>query len=519
MRENDITELAALLKEDGFARDLASGLTPERICDMNRLRDMDPWQGERYADGDIGNGCLFADFYRDAARFVHERGCWYVYDGRAWRADPGGLRAMELCKALAALLTLLAERLERADQRDACMKRARRWHSRRTRETILKDAAGVNCLRMADFDRDPWLLNCENGTLDLRTRAFREHRPGDFMTLVAGAAYDPQARCERWERFIQEIMGKPETGDWVRDAEAGADAFEKGEYLQKALGYALTGDTRHECLFILYGATTRNGKGTAMETFLRLMGDYGRTARPETIGARFLPNASGPSEDLARLNGARFVNISEPDKKLTLSAALVKSLTGNDTVTARFLHENSFEFRPGFKMFINTNYLPQVTDMTLFASGRVKTIPFDRHFEEAEQDRGLKDLFARPENLSGILNWCLDGLKSLQTGGFDEPESVRAATGEYARNSDKLTLFIDECLERMPGILTRLSEIYRCYQLWCQDNGYYPENARNFKGQLAGRNRVERQRPTTGGSVTTVLADYRVRERGLSNGA
>ena len=96
---------------------------------------------------------------------------------------------------------------------------------------------------------------------------------------------------------------------------------------------------------------------------------------------------------------------------------------------------------------------------------------------------------------------------------------MRAVTGEYARNSDKLTLFIDECLERMPGILTRLSEIYRCYQLCCQDNGYYPENAQNFKGQLAGRNRVERQRPTTGGSVTTVLADYRVRERGLSNGA
>ena len=157
----------------------------------------------------------------------------------------------------------------------------------------------------------------------------------------------------------------------MRSADEAA-AMEKVKYLQKAFGYALTGNTRYECLFILYGATTRNGKGTAMETFLRLMGDYGKTARPETIGARFQQNGSAPSEDVARLNGARFVNISEPDKKLTLSAALVKSLTGNDTITARYLHENSFEYRPQFKMFINTNYLPQITDLTLFSSGRIR---------------------------------------------------------------------------------------------------------------------------------------------------
>ena len=244
----------------------------------------------------------------------------------------------------------------------------------------------------------------------------------------------------------------------MRSADEAA-AMEKAKYLQKAFGYALTGNTRYECLFILYGATTRNGKGTAMETFLRLMGDYGKTARPETIGARFQPNGNAPSEDVARLNGARFVNISEPDKKLTLSAALVKSLTGNDTITARYLHENSFEYRPQFKMFINTNYLPQITDLTLFSSGRIKTIPFERHFEEWEQDKKLKELFAEPGNLSGILNWCIEGLRLLETEGFKEPQAVRDATSEYEHESDKIALFMEECLQEEKGALCRTSAV------------------------------------------------------------
>ena len=512
MREEEIRELAKLLAEDDFAKNLALGISPERVTDMNRLRDMNPWQDERYSNSDIGNGYLFADFYKDTARFVSERKCWYVYDGKAWRADLGGLRAMELCKRLATLLFLLASEITDTSQRDACLKRATHWHNRRTRETILKDASGVYCLGMADFDRDPFLFNCLNGTLNLQTMEFRKHRAGDLLTMLSGVEYDPQAKCERWEQFVQEIMGSAETGDVGRDANAAADAWEKGIYLQKALGYALTGDTRYECLFILYGATTRNGKGTAMETFLRLMGDYGRTARPETIGTKFQMNSNAPSEDVARLNGARFVNISEPDKKLTLSAALVKSLTGNDTITARFLHENSFEYRPQFKMFINTNYLPQITDLTLFTSGRVKTIPFNRHFEEHEQDRGLKDLFSRPEHLSGILNWCIEGLRMLEKEGFTEPDVVRAATSEYEHNSDKLALFMEECLEPVRDAMTRTSEVYRCYQGWCSENGFHAENTRNFKGLLAGRATIDRQRPTLGGEKTTVLVGYRIRD-------
>ena len=502
--------------------------------ELQRLRALKPWENSRYLRSDLGNGFLFADFFKGTARYVSERKCWYIYDGIAWRSDVGGLLAMEKCKLLALLLRYtIGNVLDEAVQKEYA-KNVNRWQDRRVRLTILNDAASVYPLVMSAFNRDPWLFNCPNGTLDLRTRAFREHRAEDFLTMVSGVNYDPSALCERWEQYIEEIMEIPkpkpqpekprqiEMSDAflpVNEAEADVPkawldapvvnpALEKATYLQKAIGYALTGSTEHECLFMLYGATTRNGKGTLCETLVRMLGDYARTAKPETIGTKYQPNGSGPSEDIARLNGARFVNISEPDKSLTLSAALVKSLTGNDTITARYLHENSFEFRPHFKLFINTNHLPQITDMTLFTSNRVKVIPFERHFEECEQDHGLKARFEQPENLSGILNWAIDGLHKLLAEGFATPGCIRQAIEAYRKSSDKIAQFVEECLIRGDDREVRTSEVYSRYQEWCQGNGYRAENQRNFKQMLATYGAVVRKRPNNGGGLTTMLTGY-----------
>jgi putative DNA primase/helicase len=280
------------------------------------------------------------------------------------------------------------------------------------------------------------------------------------------------------------------------------------------MGYALTGDTRHECFFVLYGPTSRNGKGTTMETYMRMMGDYGRSAKPDTIAQKQAANGSGPSEDIARLVGARFVNISEPDQKLILSAALVKTLTGNDTITARYLHENSFEYRPQFKLFINTNHLPKVTDITLFSSGRVKLIPFERHFTEAEQDGNLKGELAKPQNLSGILNWCIQGLRLIQEQGFAMPDSVRAATDEYRNNSDKLGRFLaDEMIKDASGEV-QTSVAYQRFTKWCDDNGFRAENASNFKQMMENIADVVRKRPAGGDRTTNpvnMIVGYRLR--------
>ncbi len=457
---------------------------------VKALADLSPEKNKRYGWTDIGNGNLFADWFKDRARYVPERKKWFTYQKGVWRPDVGDLKIMQLCKQLADALTLYALSLEDESIREDYLNFVRKWQRRSYRETVLKDAASVYPVEISMFDRDPYIFNCTNGTLNLKTGKFYAHRPEDFLSKMGGVAYDPTAKCECWLVHIDEIMS----------GEKG-----KARFLQKSLGYSLTGDTRFECFFILYGPTSRNGKGTTMETHMCMMGDYGISVRPDTIAQRQTPNGSGPSEDVARLAGPRFANVSEPDKRMVISAALVKTLTGNDSITARYLHENSFEFRPQFKLFINSNHLPAVTDVTLFSSGRVKLIPFDRHFADHEQNKGLKAELAKPENLSGILNWCIEGLRAIETEGFDAPESVLAATDEYRKASDKIGRFLDEALVKGPNFEISTSDAYRLYSEWCPANGHHVENMQNFKASIENAATVRRKRPEGAGRSANAI--------------
>ncbi|HAG12063.1 MAG TPA: hypothetical protein DCK76_12015 [Desulfotomaculum sp.] len=463
---------------------------------QKRLQTFRPHKNERYPATDIGNGNLFADCFKGIARYEPTRKKWFAFNGKVWKPDSGNLQAMQLCKTLANELMIYALSIPDDGERQLYMEFAGKWQSRHYRETILKDATSVYPVSIEEFDVNPWIFNCMNGTLNLETGEFYTHRPGDMLTKLSGVNYKPGVRCLRWEQFIGEVM----EGD--RD---------KAVFFQKSLGYTLTGDTRHECFFILYGPLSRNGKSTAMETYLRLVGDYGKTASPETIAQKQHADSRGPSEDIASLAGARFVNLSEPDKKLVLSAAQVKTMTGRDKIRSRFLHENSFEFYPQFKLFINSNHLPVIADDTIFKSGRVKIITFEHHFDENEQDKGLKNELTSSENLSGILNWCISGLHLIKETGFDMPESVISATAEYRRHSDKIGRFIDDEMEAVPLAETKTSDAYTRYKTWCSINGYYPENAMNFKALLSGVATIIRKRPQEGGGATPLVLGYRLR--------
>ena len=460
------------------------------------LRAMQPERSKRYRRSDIGNGRLFADFFKDTVRYVSERKLWFVYDGKRWLADHSNQKTMALCKKLADILLVYAAQISDDDLKKKSVENYWRWQNRRTRETILKDAQDVFTTLMVEFDADPYLFNCQNGTLHLKTMEFLPHDANDKLTKISQVAYDPSARCERFDAFVDQIMSADD---------------QRADFLQRSLGYALSGDTRFECLFILFGATTRNGKGTLMESVLNVMGDYGSTVRPETISMKQNANSQNPTEDIARLAGIRFANISEPSKGLLLNAAQVKSMTGNDTINARFLHENSFDFQPQFKIFMNTNYLPVITDITLFSSGRIMIIPFERHFEENEQDKTLKPLFRKPENQSAILNWLLQGHQKLESEGLKMPQSVASATERYQHDSDKIAPFLEEEMESNANAEERTSMVYERYQKWCDANGCYAENMRNFKQALGVYGRIERKRPRIGGEQTTMLVGYKLR--------
>lgn len=472
--------------------DMASDLLSRITAYCPALAELHPEDNERYPWSDLGNGNLYADFFGRIARYTSDRHIWYIFDGQVWRPDPSGLLAMELCKQLAARLKEYALTIKHTKMHTNYNNYVEKWEKRSYREIILRDAASVHPIKSSDFDSKSNFYNCMNGTLDLLTQEFHTHCPEDMLTKLSGVEYDPEARCDRWEQFIGEVM----EGDEARAV-----------YLQKALGYALQGNPTQECFFILYGPTTRNGKGTAMETYLALMGDYGRAVSPYTIAQKKYVDGSGPTEDIARLAGARFVNISEPDREITLSSSLIKAWTGNDTISARFLHEGSFEFRPQFTIFINTNHLPNVTDDTIFASKRAKIIPFERHFAEEEQDKEL----AQPRNLSGILNWCLQGLDLFRNTGLEAPVSVREATDVYREQSDVIGGFLRQKLEKDALAEERTKDVYDAYMVWCALEGAPPESRCTLNNRLRALGTVKSKRPRAGGENTTMLIGYRLR--------
>lgn len=462
---------------------------------LEKLKQLHPEDNKRYPWTELGTGKLFADYYRDVARYVQQRKNWYCYSDGVWSVDLGGLCAMEYCMALANDLMRYCLTIQDERIRQEYMKFCSRWQTRKMRETVMKDARGVHKTQMEDFDRDPYAFNCANGTLHLDTMKFTEHRAGDMLTKKSNVIYDPKARCERFEQFIAEIT---------------YDDQEKAKFLQKVLDYGISGDTRYECLYIFYGATTRDGKGTLCESVLKVLGSYGCTARPETISIKQNVSSQTPSEDIARLAGVRFANIAEPERGLLLDAALVKSMIGNDTLNARFLHENSFDFKPQFKLYINTNYQPSINDLTLFNSDRVVVVSFERHFEESEQDKNLKALFAMPESPSAIFNWLVEGYQLIQKEGLRIPKSVRTAIAEYRKDSDKIMRFVEDCLEKVEDAEVRTADVYRVYREWCTDDGCYAENRMKFNQGLRSLAQIERKRPAGGGAQTAMLLGYRL---------
>lgn len=463
-------------------------------------RNLKEFKPERYPLHDHGQGDLFADWFQNILRYVPERKCYYVYNKEQgiWEMDMLNLKAMEYSKELADALTVYLCSMEDSDKKKELQKVWGKWQFFRYRETILKEAKSVQPISLKEFDNKPSLFNCTNGTLDLETFDFREHDPHDFLTKVSGTEYNPESGCPMWESFIRQSTEGNE---------------EKSIYLQKALGYSLTGTAEHECFFILYGSTSRNGKGTCLRTMLEMMGSYGATANASTISKQDKQRSgSQPTEDIARLAGARFVNISEPDKGMELSSALIKTLPGQDCITARYLNENSFEYLPQFKLFINTNHLPKVTDSTVFESDRVKVITFDRHLSEEERDPDLKHKLSKEH--AGILNWCIDGLRILRETGFDAPECVRIAVDEYAETSNRVLQFVEDEMEQGLGYEVKPMDVYSRYKSWAFRNGYKnPLGSNNFKKdfeRMLNQSAVSK-RPASGGNATKLYIGWRLK--------
>jgi len=435
---------------------------------------------ERYTPDDKGNGYLFADSFQNELRHCPEAKAWYYYDGTCWGSNSGNEAARERAKALADYLWGVVPGITDQDEQKRFVKNATALRSQPKRETMLKDAQSVYPLYQAQLDADISLINCGNYTLNINRREVSPHNPAHLLGKVAGADFVADARCERWERFIDEItMGDKETA----------------RYLQKLFGYCLTGEPKEEKLFILYGATTRNGKSTLLDTIAAVMGDYARSMLPESLAEQRNQDGGRASPDWAEMNGVRLCTVSEPSQGLHLNAAKVKNVTGRNTIKARFLHCNYFEFKPQFSIVVDTNHRPNITDATLFASNRVVIIPFNRHFEEWEQDTNLKAELLTPAARSAILLWMLQGLDLYRTEGLRPPASIQQEIAAYQHDSDKISQFMEECAEMGMGYSCQVSTVYSDYMAWCKGNGFYHESITRFGLAIKAKGyRVDHQR-------------------------
>lgn len=457
------------------------------------LTEQDAANNSRYSLDDMGAGYLLADWAKPFARYCADANTWFVYRGGVWKKDPGGVAIASKAKVLSAAVASYAASITDDQRRKAWLGFAGRWCSYNSRRTYIRDAASVWPVQRSEFDRYPWLFNVMNGTLDLHKGEFRSHDPADMLTRQGSVVYDPDARCERWESFVQEIFpNDPDTLD----------------FMQRWLGYSLAGDLSEEKMVMLHGESTRNGKSTLCECISAVMGDYATSINPDSLGEQRRSDGTGPSEDIARLNGIRFAVMPEPKNTLRLDAGRIKQLTGGDTVNARFLGENSFTFKSVAHITANANSLPDVNDMTVFWSGRVLVVPFTRHFREWEQDPHLKAKMSTEEARSGILNWMLEGLRKYQQDRLKTSAAMQTALDEYRYESDKLSRFIGDCLpvSEDPGLKIRTEDVYANYQAWCRENGNFAEAKNRFLAGLRNRGvQMERQRPSGGGEKTTVI--------------
>lgn len=482
---------AAYSKPAGSGRTIGevieeAGLTPAKINDKQLSR-------------------LFARCYADSLKYVPELNSWLAYDGKRWRENGGRQLAELRMKELIDGLAVWAAQLEDADQRAAAMKSAGKYSQFRNRNNCLADAQSELTSPLAKFDTNSNLLNVRNGTIDFSNGepVFREHSPADMVTRIAPVDFSPDADCELYRQTLAQAF----EGD-----------CEMMAYFQKVAGLIVAGDASQDETYFL-GELHRTSKTTLTLPLVALLGKdsegYARQVAPATFAVKKFADGSRPSGDIARLEHARLVLTAEPPQGMELDCGLVKALCGFDLITARenFKSDRSFQFR-GILVLV-ANAFPCVNDPSLFDSGRVKVIPFCRQVPKSKRDTSLRPRLCKPAELSGILNWALDGYRLFKAEGMNPPEQVVEATAAYQKRSDVLASFLADAVEVDESAKVKAIDLFEAYSAWVNES---PARVSIGRGEFYSRMRRKARwldRATVDGvQARNVIAGLRLRKSG-----
>jgi len=398
---------------------------------------------------DLGNAERLIHRHGRDIRYCHAWKCWLIWDRTRWAVDKCD-HVKQLAKEVVRSIYAEAEQASDSAERKEIARHAVNSESNRHIAAMISLAESEVPIKPDELDQDPWLFNCANGTIDLRTGRLREHCRDDFITKAANVLYNPNAPCPVWESFLSRIL--EEDPDLI-------------SFMQRAIGYSLTGLIDEQCLFILYG-NGANGKTTFLQAVSFFMADYAMQTPTETLlvkGKGAIPN------DVARLKGARFVTASEAEAEQRLAENLIKQMTGGDTISARFLHQEYFDFKPTHKLFLGTNHKPVIkgTDHAIWR--RIRLIPFEVTIPEDERDpEMLEKLCSEAE---GILAWAVEGCRLWQTERLGMPPAVKKATEGYRSEMDIIAQFIAERCETGTGCSITSRDLYQAFTDWCSHNG------------------------------------------------
>lgn len=400
---------------------------------------------------ELGNARRLVAAYGERLRYCYAWGKWLVWDERRWEIDDRGA-AEGLAKHV--IRDIIAEALdeEDADRRNLLLRWAISSEQRRTLSASLALAQSEPHVpvRPQELDANSYRLNVLNGTIDLRTGDLHEHDREDRITKLAPVDYDPDATCPLWLAFLDQIF-------------AGDQSVIR--FLQRAAGYALTGDTGERVMFVLWGSGG-NGKSTLLEVLRAALGDYALRTPTETLLAK---KEGGVPNDVARLRGARMVTASETEDGKRFGEAFIKDLTGGDTITARFMRAEWFDFKPECKVFLGTNHKPVIRGTDNAVWDRIRLIPFTVTIPPEQRDKNLRARLMR--ELPGILSWALRGCLEWQREGLGMPDAVSAATDAYRSEMDVLGAFFEDRCVLGDGMRAAAGELYKAYTDWCEKNG------------------------------------------------
>ncbi len=417
---------------------------------------------------DLGNADIFIRLCGEDFRFISQWKMWLWWNGTCWQRDAEG-ELRQSAERIPQELMKQAKTLMQAGVEDG--PKAYRWalQSGEAHRLASVDSVLRWRLQLADseLDKQPFKLATGSGVLDLTNASSTEGKRGDWLTRGTSVHYNARATCPRFDAFLAEIM----LGD-----------TEMIDYLWRVLGYCLTGDTSERAFFILHGIG-RNGKTTFVEVLHALLDNYAQTAKFTTFLTKSV--TGGANDDIAHLAGARVVIASEAEESQKLDAAVVKTLTGSDTVRARFLYSNEFEFRPAFKLFLVTNHIPKINDGSQALWDRLHYIPFEYRVAEDHTDKllGLKLL----GELEGILAKAVEGCLEWQRGGLRPPAKVIKAVEELRDDMDPVGEALKTLVE--PSVNGKLvhARLYEAYVSWCRANGIrYPVSSKALARAIKG---------------------------------